>query len=705
MRAAALDVAVAVALVVGALAALLPFEWAYLTGPWAPSFGQVLPTTALAAAKVWTLWGAATWAGARMLLREAPDLGALDAWLGGAVLAWAGAVFAAHLLGPLGLLHGWLLTAAVWCALYWSLRRPVDGQWAAPTRGQVMALVAVVLVLPGMVLLQLGSPVPPHFDVMSPLAAAQRVVTFAAYRPFDNDPLGYYDASSQCPGTELLYAALALGSQTPLATVAATAASPPLAVLLIGGTYRLARTLRDDLAGGFAALLLCATALFRMLPTAHGRYASFALVAVGLAFLLDHARHPVRLGLGALALGTAVAAHAIIGAFAMAAAAVVAGATLLAGDRRDGWRLVALLAAASIIAMPTVAIGLQYPLPFPLLPLCQCLGMALIGWAVPAGPRPTAERVPRWVLLGLVALLVVAFVRQPATFSLLRDHWKAWRYPLLWMTGGVGLASALVVRQVAWQPTALVALLLVGLAGDWFGGAFQARVADPTLSVAIHDFYFKADFWYPFALVPAAACGLAWLAERVGVRPVAYVLGCALLVPWQYGATHPGARDPNYYQVGVAELWAEQVGTAKGGYWGSTPDRRWAQSPAQFGVIERLWDDIRAGRATLDTHVAVVTPGIWMFTDTPLVAVYTGLNADNYVGNWRLDRSTAGGRFYPLDALPEALARGVPYVAFLDVTAQGRRLDELMPDPDLVAYELLYEGGAMRLFRRRAGDA
>ena len=151
-----------------------------------------------------------------------------------------------------------------------------------------------------------------------------------------------------------------------------------MTVLLIVATYRLGRTLADDVTGGMAALLLFATLLIKMTPTTmHGRTVAFVLAAFGLAFVLDPRRSRTRVVLGALALGTAVASHVIIGALAMAVASAAIVCWLVDGDVRGFAAGVGVLAGASLVALPMVAVGLVVPAPYPVLALAQILGIAV----------------------------------------------------------------------------------------------------------------------------------------------------------------------------------------------------------------------------------------------------------------------------------------------------------------------------------------
>src|SRR5207253_1173295 len=117
--------------------------------------------------------------------------GAFDAALAGAVGLWVFAYVGGNLLGPIGLFRAsmvWSILAAMGVAV-WTVGRP-RVHLRAPGLGLRLAILAVAIAALGIIPLQLGSPVPPHLDVLATPASAQRIVTFGHYWPFDNDPYG-----------------------------------------------------------------------------------------------------------------------------------------------------------------------------------------------------------------------------------------------------------------------------------------------------------------------------------------------------------------------------------------------------------------------------------------------------------------------------------------------------------------------------------
>jgi len=405
--------------------------------------------------------------------------------------------------------------------------------------------------------------------------------------------------------------------------------------------------------------------------------------------------------LGALTLGIAVAAHAIIGAFGMVTAAATVLLWILSGDFKGGFAGVGLLAAASLVALPTIAVALRLTLPYPVLPFLQLLGVTLAVWSARQMP---ARRAPeaRWALALIAGAVVAWMLKHPTAIPTVHDHLVGLRYPILWSAGLLGLAVVIFAPVEAVRPPMMFALL-AGIGAELVAKHWQETVADPRVAIAFRDLIFKADFWYPFALVFPAACLAAAVARVVSTRIAVYALLALLFFPWLYGNSEPGRRDPNYYEHSIVEGWAEEVSIAKNGYWGSSGDRRWAQTPAEFELVDVLSGEIAAGRITLATHISHLTPYIYMYLDTVLFSVFTGINDDLYVSGYVFDQSNAGGRFYPAQKIHDALARHPPYVVIHDVTSNGTRLAATFPDAlELNDYDVIFERDGVRLLRARS---
>jgi hypothetical protein len=684
--------------------------------PWT-GFGAVLPHTACAAIKVWTFWTVSAAILGGILLHIEPRLGLIDATIGGFTGVWIFAYIGGNALGPIGLFRTWTLWILLAAGGFWLWRRIPRVERRPLSPGQKLMLLTFALHAPGLLILQLGSPVPPFMDIFATPAAAQRIITFGRYLPFDNDPYGYWDAASQLPGLELFYAFLGLGSWTSLGVLAETAAIVPMAGLLVLTTYRLGKTLAGDVAGGFACLFLFATMLLRVLPYMHGRSVAFVLVAAGLGFFLDARRNRMRLALGALALGTAVASHAIIGALGMVVATAPVLFWLLSGEIGAALAGLGALAGASLVALPAVAIGLRIALPYPVLPAMQMLGIALIAVSAHTLHERTVTDRLKWMQWGLTLLPVYVLLWHPPPF-MPNNHPQ--RFPLLVYGGGLGLVLMLWIDRgvlLPWRAARnetrpsraflgpvtialLVAILIeyVYATVDW-----RSRFPDPRVQVALADLFYKVDYWYPYIWVFPAAYLAAWLYRTVSPRVTVFLVLALLFFPWRERYAYPqeGLADPNYHQHSITEAWSYQVETGKRGYWGATSDRRWAQNPAELELAEVLRREVAAGRITLATHVVHLGPYQILYKDNLLFSVYTGINDDGYIAGYQFDWSIAGGRLRPIEQLGERLAEHPPYVAIHQRNDPGAP-DNVDPTPfatGLEGYTEIFNRDNVRLLR------
>jgi len=682
----------AVLIAVVSVAALKQHQLDYIfESPWT-GFDTILPHTAWAAFKVWTFWSVAAAILGGIALRVEPRLGLLDATIAGFTGVWIFAYLGGNALGPIGLFRSSTIWALLAVGCVWLWRAPPRIERRRISSGHKLVLLTGVLTMPGLLLVQLGSPVPPYMDIFATPAAAQRIVTFGRYLPFDNDPYGYWNPSSQLPGLELFYALLALGSRS-LAVLADTAAIVPMAGLLILTTYRLGKTIAGDTVGGMATLFLCATILFRVLPYMHGRSVSFVLVGAGLAFILDERRNTARLTLGALALATAVASHAIIGTLGMA----VASFAVMTGGGVNALAGVGLMAGASLVALPTIHVGLQIPVYYPLLPLEQVLGVALIAVAARRLNASAVTDRLRWLRWGFTVLAVAALLWHPYPL-LLGNH--PLRFPLLVYGGGLGLGLMLLMDR---RPSrALLGpvtfALLLGMAVEYVSNRWHVMLTDPGVRVAMYNWFHKVGDWYPYILVFPTAYLAAWLSRTVSRRAAMLVVLAFLFFPWRDRldpSLGPAGQtaDPNYHQHSISEAWAYQMETGKRGHWGNTRDRRWAQSPAELELAEVLRGEVAAGRITPATHVVHLSAFVSLYQDVLLFSVYTGINDDPYLTNHVFNPSDAGSRLRPIEEVHARLAERPPYVVIHNEPSV-----QLAPEA-LHGYEEIFNRDGVRLLR------
>lgn len=660
---------------------------------------SVLPATGVAALKLWSIWAVSTALVGGLLLQVDPQLDLLDAILAGAAGVWAIACILGQALGPIALFRPitiWILLAA---GIFQLWRKPPRLQFKAPTFGQKLVLLAVGLMAIGMLPLELGSPVAPYMDVLSYPASVQRILSFGVYLPFDNDPFGCWGPRTQTPGLELFFAMLAMAGHVKLGVLAQSGLIVPMMALIIFATYRLGLTLANDTAGGMAALFLFFGTIFRRSTGMRGTAVDFALVALGLAFLLDRRRSRSLIAIGALALGTALIVHAIDGGLAI----IVAGAGVLLWLTDSDWERVIsgilCLAGAVLLAVPEFAIGLAKPIPYPLMPLSQIAGIALILFAVSGlkDGEATSSQIGIWISRGLAVLLIAAIMyTQAASPNSLFEQLMT-QFPLLFIfaLGGLVVWAALEDRFALSTGAAIAAFalllavflpgLLRYLAGLRIGEAFSSGV---------NDIGFKLEeYWCPYMLVFPAAIFFAVLYDlnRQTRLVVVAALLAILIYPWYLRFN----VNDNYTEHSIAEEWAICLSTAANGSWFLTHDSRWTMGPADLALVDFLRDEQAKGRITTSSHVLHIARDATVMGDFNHFSVFTGINDDPILYNipatdvgW-----FAGGRVRQMVDLPEALAEHPPYIL------------EQVPPPSWVkeppdGYQEVFHQGNLRLFRR-----
>ncbi|TMA73043.1 MAG: hypothetical protein E6J72_20040 [Deltaproteobacteria bacterium] len=682
------DVVITVAILAASVLALrlwpmpLPYYDTLIRLPWELHgiWSRTIPA-ALQAALFWAIGIAAF---ASVASRLEPRLHNVDRFLCGIIGLWALAYVGGNLLGPIGLFRAPVIWAVLIGCWWWGRRRArvvsADKRLSA---GMWVAVLTAALTVPVLFLVQLGCPVPSYMDIFATPAAAQRIVTFGRYLPFDNDPYGYWGHALQCPGVELLYALVSLGGWIQPAVLAESASTAPLGLAFIVATYRLGRSLGGDRAGGFATMLLTATVMFHVLSYGHGRFVAFIPAAAGLGLILAPRRNAVRVAFGAVALAIAIATHAIIGSLAVL---IATGMLLL-----QRWGIVA-LTGIGMLALPEVLVALNLEVRYPVIPLLQGMGLAAIAWSAPRLRDVRQE--PRWLRAILCVVGAVLLVRAPDWSGFQIAY--AW-YPILYVGALLSLIVApFVPRRM--QATPMLIGIVTCFALDVVSRRWWRAIPNLTVGLAVEDLHHKIEYWFPYVLIFPSAVVLRWLSDVIGVRVVVYALLVLLSVPM---ICRTNICDPNRQGHALVQEWAHSLEFAKRGYWGVTGDPRWAQSQTEFQVIDILLGEVEAGRITMDTHIVHLEPAILMYMDTVLFSVYTGINDDTYVEDWVLDRSTAAGRFYPIEAFQDRMATSPPpYIVIHAKTLNDRGLRHV---PDIPPeYEELLNRDGIRLLRRRA---
>ncbi len=668
---------------------------------------EVIAATGPAAVRIWLFWGCAALLTFGIVERIDPSVDPGDAMLIGAASPWVIGAVLGVVLGPWGLFNPATIWGLMIAGAAWLWRHPPALRFPSATPGRTLALLAVVLLGVSYLPLQLASPVVPFMDVLSYPSSVQRILTFHRYLPFDNDPYGCWGPYAQTPYLELFYAALAMGSGTQLAVLAESAAMMPMAALLIFAAYRLGKTFFDDTAGGFAALLLFLTCLFRRAQGMRGTAVAFAIIALGLALFLDPRIRRVAFFAGSAMLGIGVGSHAIIGGLGLLVAGFGLVLPLAEGDSRRVRAGVIALSGAALIALPELLIGLSRAVPVTILAMSMLAGIALIGLAtLMLDPLPqnhhlseTAARAPDFALRLVNGLLIggflLALVRHLATpYPLAREVFD--NLPILATLCLAGLLATLALmvleHPLRLRYAGLAALpLVIATVGDLLDPALRSLAHNAASGMMTSDVHIKLfDYWCPFFLIfPAGLlCTIGW--QRVS-RPLTLLAVMALLL-YPFGWS---ANDVYYDSLehSVTELWAFNLDTAAHGYWQGHIDTRWTFSRSEMGLIDTLNREIAHGRITVRTHVLHLADTIYYWR-LQQFAILTGIDDD--IIEYQHDPNNqweGGSRVRGLDQLPAAFQARPPYILIQDPPPRWF----VEPPP---GYDRIWSNGPVRLYRR-----
>ena len=665
--------------------------------PGLAGIGTVISQTGWAAVTSWLFAAAALTIIAGLLLKLEPALGWFDGLLAGAGLLWTGAYLLGQLLGPIGMFRAPVIwTLFLLGAILLSLRPPprISSSSGASERN----LTILVAVLIGLVILplQLGSPVVPYYDVLSYPASAQRIMSFGYYLPFDNDPYGCWGPQAQTPGLELLYALIGMGSNSKLALLAESSLIVPAAVLLVCATYKLGATLINEEAGAMAALMLPLTIIFRRSVGMRGTAVDLALVAIALGFLFDRNRSPLRITLGGLFLGTAIASHSIDGGLGTVVAAIGVLGFIINGEFGPFGDGIVILLGVVAVAAPDFAITLAHPVAYPILPLIQIVGLIVILF----GARSLAARdtdwfsIPAWLNHALIVLflLAVGMRLMHQRFSVIET--VARNFPITTSAAALGtLALGFLPAKVSARLGALAIMpLFIGLGLEVASGSLWGFASNQAFQAAVSDLIPKLqEYWMPYFLIFPAAVPFALL-YRYGSRAFTILLLLATVIfPWNQRLN----ASYDYVEHSLAEELGITLGTANGGYWFSSGDSRWAMPADGFALIDFLRSEQASGRITTDTHILHLANDVKVNGDFNRYSVFTGIDDDPIVLDipgsdvgW-----LAGGRVRRMEQLSAALASNPPYILEQIRTPAGVTIPP-------AGYKLVFEQGNLRLYRR-----
>lgn len=659
---------------------------------------EVLPTTLWAAVRVWIFWAWSAAVIAGLILRIDPEIDLSDAILTGAGGVWVLGYFLGVLLGPIRLFNTASLWSLVALGTVWLWYHPPRIRRSPLTTGQKLALLAAGLLAVSMLPLQLASPVAPFMDVLAVPSAAQRVITFGVYLPFDNDPYGIWVPAAQSLGLELFLAMLGLGADlhAGAGALAQSQAMLPISVLIIFATWRLGKTLFNDTAGGIAALLLFWTCLFRRAQGVRGTVVDFALIGLGLALFLDPSHRRTLIALGAMILGAAVASYSLNGGFAMIVASAGVVFWLVEGDYRLFIAGVLCLAGTTLIAVPDIAISTGRHLPYLVLIAAVAAGIALImvvSARIPLLLKIGNRKALRILNMSMIAAFILAVLIHQSQQRYSLFHKVAEDLPILTLLCFVGLIAAIVV---SWRDdkapipyAALVAVALsLGLVGEYVD--ILAHTPQYQLSL-LWDVAIKLwDYWCPYFLLFPAGFMIALAYNRWSRPAVFFVLMALLIYPWYQ---FPDPVDFDSVEHSVAEHWAFNLHTAAEGYWAGHADRRWTFGSDEFAVIDLMKKEIAAGRITTRTHILHIAHDTSMWSLFQF-SILTGIDDDPMEVEYDPNNLyQVGSRVRGLSDLPSVLAMRPPYI-----------LEQVPPPAELgdspAGYDLLLDSGGIRFYRR-----
>ncbi|MEK6191480.1 MAG: hypothetical protein AABM41_04035 [Chloroflexota bacterium] len=589
------------------------------------------------------------------VLRRAPYASLTDAVLGGLVGAVIIGLAALMLLGSLGLFRQLVLLAvnAAVIGLGWFVRPIFDSRPVFRLGWPSVASAFVVLAWSGSVILQLASPVVPFIDVLpNHVAPAEHLRAFGEFATLTTAPSPIYGPSRMFLGyTGLLGSATVLSGQP--AALATAAFVLPGTILVGVGMVRLASGILGRSVGWWMLVAFTLTISFARMADDRATVLVLPVVAFCLVELLegtDRGR-PLVLAVG---LAATVFVHPLVGV--LTAGTVVALVALVPGRfERLG---VPALVGGGVLALPQASTMLGVDLP-------SAMGLAVVPPALAAVwlfDRSEAAR--RWFVLvfraaGMAAVVAVVLFALPSLERWVNTFVDFFlRYPILVWTAAVG---GIVAGRRTFALVPVVAFV-IGLL------AVLAAAAIPWQNVGVEGLDFEVTktlhYWTPvfLAVMGAFAVQAVWENPRFGLALRAGVVGLFLVA-----AALPIRAEPiEALLLGehrMSETLSIDLRAAEFGFWGGYPDSRTIITAPQAELVERLRDEVAAGRLQSTTPVLHVAFNFQQWDATP-IGVFGGMLETMVSEQTEVSIHTAGGRLHPLDELDPLLQAGYPYLVF-----------------------------------------
>jgi hypothetical protein len=588
-------------------------------------------------------------------LRGAPYASVTDAVLGGMVGAVVIGLAALMLLGSLGLFRQPVLLAvnAAVIGLGWLVRPIFASRPALKLGWPTVASAFVVLAWSGSVILQLASPVVPFIDVLpNHVAPAEHLRAFGEFVTLTTAPSPIYGPSRMFLGyTGLLGSATVLSGQP--ASLATSAFILPATILVGVGMVRLASAIHGRSVGWWMLVAFTLTISFARMADDRATVLVLPLVAFCLVELLDttQPKRPLVLAVG---LAAAVFLHPLVG---ILTAATVAALVALVPARFERLGVPALV-GGGVLALPQVSTMLGVDLP-------SALGLLVVPPALIALWLFDRSEVARrgFVLLirggGIAAVLAVVVFAVPSLERWVNTFVDFFlRYPILVWTAAVG---GIVAGRRTFALVPVVAFV-IGLL------AVLAAAAIPWQNVGVEGLDFEVTktlhYWTPvfLAVMGAFALQAVWENPRFGLALRAGVIGLFLVAAALPIRGEP-IEDLLLGEHRMSETLSIDLRDAEFGFWRGYPDSRTIITQPQAELVQRLRDEVAAGRLRSTTPVLHVAFNFQQWDATP-IGVFGGMVETMVSEQTEVSIHTAGGRLHPLDELDPLLQAGYPYVVF-----------------------------------------
>jgi hypothetical protein len=578
-----------------------------------------------------------------------------DAVLAGLVGAVAISLANLFLLGGLGWFRQPPLLAvqAAVIGLGWFARPLLRSRPKLAIGPLSVATVLVAFAWSGAILMQLASPVVPFLDVLpNHVAPAEHLRTFGDFATLTIAPSPIYGPSRMFLG----YTAL-MGTTTTLTglpAVLTVAAFILPAVSLVGlGMVRLATAVHGPALAWWMLLVFTLTASFARLADDRATVLVLPIVAFCLVELIapEGSGRPIVLAIG---LAAAVFVHPLMGVMTVG---TIAALVALKPARYATLGVPALVGGA-LLALPQAITMLGVGLPSVL--ALAAVPPALAGiWLLQRFALPRRAIVLFIQVAGTFAVLALVGLAVPSLGKHLTDVTDfVQKYPILAWTVAVGLIVA--GRQTA--ATVPVVAFGVGFLG------VLATTTIPFADIGVLGIGYEVaktlHYWIPIFLAILAAFALhaLWTSAQFGLPLRTGMLGLFLVA-----AVLPIRSEviPRLYlgEHRLSETLSIDLGWVETGYWQGYPDSRTLVDADEVDLINRLRQEIAAGRLTASTRVLHVSFSFQQWVSTPL-GVFAGIMETAASQQTEVSSHTAGGRLFALDALDTLLRERFGYVLF-----------------------------------------